>query len=138
MLVLFIAALCSSQAAAQDASKDLWTDSATGLIWTVNDNGSNINPGQAGEYCTGLRLGGQSDWRLPTADELEALYDKSVSKQFKVKGPIQLSGPCALSSSRNNSGDVWSFCYTYGGRSLGPATGHGSAGRALCVRGAAK
>jgi hypothetical protein len=141
-IFLFLTALLCGSAqvlTGQDsASNAFWKDGATELIWTVKDNGSNVNWAQAGEYCGGLSLGGYSDWRLPTIDELEALYDSSLSKQFKAKGPIALDVACALSGTTNSSGEVWSFCFSYGGRSLGRPSGHSSTGRALCVRGPGK
>jgi hypothetical protein len=113
----------------------LWKDSATGLTWTVKDNGSSVSPNQASDYCTGLRLGGFSDWRLPSIDELEAIYDSKLSKQYKIKGPIELVDSCVLSGTTNSSGDTWTFCFSNGGRNLGGGTGCGTSGRALCVRG---
>lgn len=126
------ALLCGAAQIAK--AQDLWKDSATGLIWTVKDSGADMNAGQAREYCTNLKLGGFSDWRLPTLDELSALYDKSSSKHFKIKDPLELGDSCAMTSSTNNSGEVWSFCFSYGGQSLRAPSGHGSAGRVLCVR----
>jgi hypothetical protein len=124
----------STPAAGAD-TKAFWKDGATGLTWTVTDNGSSVSANQASDYCSSLRSGGYSDWRLPTIDELEALYDSKLEKQNKVKGPIELSVSCVLSGTTNSSGDVWSFCFSYGGRSLSGGTGCGSSGRALCVRG---
>jgi hypothetical protein len=127
----------STPAAGAD-SKALWKDTATGLTWTVKDNGSAVSSNQASDYCSSLRSGGYSDWRLPTIDELETIYDSKLSKQNKVKGPIELSVSCVLSGTTNSSGDVWSFCFSYGGRSLGGGTGCGSSGHALCVQGPSK
>jgi formylglycine-generating enzyme required for sulfatase activity len=45
-------------------------DSNTGLQWTREDNGRDIDWSDAKAYCA-ARKGG---WRLPTVDELEALY----------------------------------------------------------------
>jgi hypothetical protein len=127
-----------SRPAAGADTKAFWKDSATGLIWAVKDNGSSVGPNQASDYCRGLRSGGYSDWRLPTIEELEALYDSKLSKQNKVKGPIELSDPCVLSATSNSSGEIWSFCFNSGGRNLGEGTGCGTTGHALCVRGPAK
>jgi hypothetical protein len=118
----------------QAATEELWKDAATSLTWTVKDSGTNMNSTQARDYCSALRLGGFSDWRLPTLDELSGLYDARSSKQFKAKGPIELGDSCTLTGSTNNSGEVWSFCFSYGGQSLRAPSGHGSAARVLCVR----
>jgi hypothetical protein len=127
-------ACCGTQLLSAQTSGETWKDSATGLTWMSKDNGADVNQGQAKEYCASLRTGGFSDWRLPTIDELENLYDKNAKKAYKAKGTITLSDSCVPSSSLNPSGEVWNFCFSYGGRTLTRAAGHGSAGRALCVR----
>ena len=118
--------------------KAVWTDNATGLTWVVKDNGSSVSPNQAYGYCSSLRSGGYSDWRLPKIDELESLYDSKLSKQYKIKGPIELSDSCMLSGSTNSSGEVWTFCFNSGSRDLGSGSGCGTNGHVLCVRGPAK
>jgi hypothetical protein len=118
-------------------SKAVWIDSATGLTWAVKDNGTAVSPNEAFNYCKSLRSGGFSDWRLPTIDELEALYDSKLSKRNKAKGPIELSDPCVLSGTTNSSG-TWSFCFNSGGRNLGGGSGCGTTGHALCTRGPAQ
>lgn len=47
------------------------------LLWTASDNGVEADFKQAAQYCEGLSLAGYSDWRLPTIDELEGIYDSS-------------------------------------------------------------
>jgi hypothetical protein len=127
-----------SKAAAGADSKAVWTDATTGLTWSIKDNGSSISPTQGNQYCRNLRLGGYSDWRLPTIDELEAIYDQKLRKQYKTSGPLELSDPCMLSGSTNNSGEVWTFCFNSGSRNLGGGSGCGTSANALCVRGPAK
>jgi hypothetical protein len=45
------------------------TDTVTGLMWQQTDGGEMAHP-NAILYCNELSLGGYSDWRLPTAQEL--------------------------------------------------------------------
>lgn len=144
-LIAILLCACVCTAMGQDSTSAIdadtnafWKDSATGLTWTIKDSGSAMSPNQASDYCSGLRSGGHSDWRMPTIDELENLYDSKVTKQYKVKGPIELGESCVLSGSTNSSGEVWTFCFSYGGRNLGGGTGCGTTGRALCARGPAK
>jgi hypothetical protein len=119
------------------ADKTSWKDSATGLTWTVKDNGAAVSPNEGNNYCSRLRAGGFSDWRLPTIDELEALFDSKLKKEYKAKGPIELSDPCLLSGTTNSAG-TWTFCFNSGGRNLGGGSGCGTTGHVLCTRGPAK
>jgi hypothetical protein len=50
-------------------------DTQTNLMWAAKDNGSDINWADAKSYCENYRGGGYTDWRMPTLDELEGLYD---------------------------------------------------------------
>jgi len=50
-------------------------DDATGLTWPTRDNGARVDWKAASDYCSNLRTGGFSDWRLPTTTELQTLYD---------------------------------------------------------------
>ncbi len=124
--------------AAAGGDKDVWKDNATGLTWAVKDNGDAVSSNQASDFCRSLRSGGFSDWRLATVDELEAIYDSKVSKQYKVKGTIVLSDACVLSGTTNSNGEVWTFCFNSGSKNLGGGSGCGTTGLALCARGPAK
>jgi len=55
------------------------TDQATGLTWQQDDNGSGVIWEDALDYCEDLTLGGQDDWRLPNAKELQSIVDYSRS-----------------------------------------------------------
>jgi len=54
-------------------------DMATGLMWAAKDNGNPITWDEAKSYCANYRAGGYTNWRMPTLDELTALYDPKVS-----------------------------------------------------------
>lgn len=57
---------------------DTFTDKNTGQMWTLTDSyqelGGCIDWDAAQQYVQGLRVGGFSDWRLPNANELAAIY----------------------------------------------------------------
>jgi len=53
------------------------TDHRTGLVWEPADDGQTKNWDAANQYCDDLVLGGRSDWRLPSMDELQTLIDFS-------------------------------------------------------------
>ena len=45
------------------------TDTKTKLMWQKEDNGKAVTFVEAKAYCTNLKLGGHTDWRLPKEDE---------------------------------------------------------------------
>lgn len=61
-------------------------DKQTNLMWAAKDNGNDITPAAAKFYCENYRAGGYNDWRMPTLDELESLYDEGKSRQTSCYG----------------------------------------------------
>lgn len=57
------------------------TDRATGLMWQQEDSGTGMDWEHALAYCEDLSLAGHSDWRLPSAKELESIVDYSRSPE---------------------------------------------------------
>jgi hypothetical protein len=81
-------------------------DPASGLVWTKKENGYPVNWQDATDYCRRLQMDGNSNWRLPTIDEHEGIYDaKARSKaafgdfDVHVKGNIEVSTNRTWSSS---------------------------------------
>jgi hypothetical protein len=60
------------------------TDSVTGLHWQADQSAVALTWTMAASYCTGLRVGGFTDWRLPTRVELASLVDYGADTS---KGP---------------------------------------------------
>lgn len=57
-------------------------DTKTNLMWAGTDAGvDSLNHSDATSYCEGYRGGGHTDWRMPTIDELESLYNENLSNQ---------------------------------------------------------
>ena len=75
----------------QTDAQGIVTDTRTGRQW-ASDPGERMTWYQAGEYAGTLRLGGFSDWRLPTRAELQGLGAGGLDPAFK------LAGCCAWSS----------------------------------------
>jgi hypothetical protein len=57
-------------------------DTKTGLMWASQDNGSDIEWGDAKNYCEHYTGGGLTGWRMPTQEELAGLYDEK--KTYKA------------------------------------------------------
>src|SRR5208337_2663443 len=108
-----------ASASGTQSSALTWTDPATGLMWTKKDTGSDVNWSQAMSYCSKLQLAGYSDWRLPTIDELQGIYDPNINVPghyadgeavtWHVKGNLQLSGDLWSNSQGNASGESWTI-----------------------------
>ena len=111
----------------------LYLDPETKLMWTVSDNGADINWKRAIEYAKTLRLGGYSDWRLPTIDELEKLYDPASDKTYKIREPFQLTGLWVWSSTKKGSDSAWDF-YLFGDKRSSLPIDFSYGFRVLCVR----
>jgi hypothetical protein len=154
LFLLFVLAMSDPHSRAQNQTPAnvapvvpvTWTDTATGLMWTKADNGSNMDWNQAIAYCTNLHLGGYSDWRLPAIDELEGIYDPGIDvpglERYKngeviiehVKGNLKLSG-WHWSSTQKNSGHAWFLTFSSTNRVKDDfPLGLSNNGRALCVR----
>jgi hypothetical protein len=118
-------------------SASTWTDPATGLTWAKESNSSLVTWNQAKDYCANLRLGGYSNWQLPTIDQLAGIYDQTQNVGgCLVKGEINFHGYCGSwsSSPGSASGEAW-FFYFFGTGELHSFHVVSSLGNhALCVR----
>ena len=56
-------------------------DTGTNLIWASTDAGAYKYHSDAESHCEGYRGGGYTDWRMPTADELETLYNENLRNE---------------------------------------------------------
>jgi hypothetical protein len=149
-LLLFALAMTNPHARAQNqtpanvAPPVGWTDPATGLTWTTEYNESSVTWNQANDYCSNLRLGGFSDWRLPTIDELQGIYDPSIDIPGQssdgevvirhVKGNLKLSGNQWSSAYKKSWGVEWSWVFSFNDGSRFSAGTDNSHTSALCVR----
>ena len=98
---------------------------------------SNSIVGQAGhtssaaKLCLDLVSGGQSDWYLPSIQELNMLWNNyyTVTRALsQISGATQLSNSVYWSSSEYNDLYAWYFSFNFG-----PTNG-GNKGAAVCVR----
>lgn len=64
----------------KEASIGTYLDPRTNLMWAAKDNGEKVNWFSAKKYCENYSAGGYKDWRMPTIDELDTLYDPDKNK----------------------------------------------------------
>jgi len=125
-----------------------WTDPQTRLMWMTTDNGHDVTRQQAIDFCTRLDYAGYHDWQLPQIDELQTLYDTSVSISgiwgptrpvyWHVKGNLHLTGGAAASNltwltEQTPAGLEQSYDFSFGRRNYDP-TNFNADHRALCMR----
>ena len=89
------------------------TDNKTGLQWAP-DPGQAMTWSQATQYAQNLRLGGFSDWRLPTRVELRELGKGGRDAAFKLKGSDWGRWWKGWSSELRDSSTAWAFDFSSG------------------------
>jgi hypothetical protein len=134
-----------------------WIDPSTGLMWAGKDNFQNYGVSEAMKYCRDLQLARYSDWRLPTIDELQGIYDQQAespgesprsrwnepeSLPFHVKGNLFLTGKQWSSTRENDDSsppfvNAWRLDFIDGSR-FHDKRGFPTWARALCVRPSSK
>jgi hypothetical protein len=112
-------------------------------MWAKKDNGSDVGWLEASDYCRSLQLGGYSDWRLPTIEELEGIsaphenvpgqWGNGIPISMHVKGNLKLSGWHWSQSDGDAYGERSYFGFVLGHRGSDPV-GKSQFNRALCVR----
>lgn len=133
-----------------------WVDSSSDLMWAAKDNGKRVSWHKATKYCRNLRLGGNSDWRLATIDELEGLVNLGAyatehvgssdilhwNGDLQVNGGLRLTGDRQWSSSplidvdgKPDKAHYWYFDFRTGRREKGfEDLAEGDTAYSLCVR----
>jgi hypothetical protein len=121
------AARAQSERDAREETVGVWTDPATGLMWTKKDNGRDVGWQQAVDYCRNLQLAGYADWHLPGIEELQSIYDPTINipghfsdgkpLNWHVKGNLKLSGVMEWSKTSGpqepttHSAAAWTFYF---------------------------
>lgn len=133
-----------------EQAREVWSDPATGLMWSARDNGKDLSWSAAWHYCRNLQLAGYNDWHLPSIPELQGIYDpearaaglgkhETVPTTWRVKGNLFLSAN-QWSSERipddrgRPSGYAFYFDFA-NGRRVETQVGYSMFRHALCVRG---
>jgi outer membrane protein OmpA-like peptidoglycan-associated protein len=89
-------------------------DTQTNLLWAAQDNGSDIDWPDAKAYCENYNGGGYKDWRMPTQQELNGLYDRLIvgNNGYRLTKLITLTGAFPWASEvRGSEAAYVSFFY---------------------------
>ena len=102
-------------------------DTKTKLMWAARDNGSDINWTDAKKYCESYRGGGYADWRMPTREELSALFDSEITNTtspsagcsggYHLTNLINMTCCCAWASNASDA-DAANFNFYVGLRGM--------------------
>jgi hypothetical protein len=87
-----------------------WRDSATGLVWTQQDNGYPVTQKEAAAYCQSLSADGHSGWRLGEFSEVRSLWDSAANVNDRhIKGEIEISdgGDFVWTNTPGNGTEYW-------------------------------
>jgi hypothetical protein len=111
----------------------VWANFKSGLMWSREDNRQDVTWTKAREACERSTLGGWTDWRLPTIQELHSLQAKWSLRPFKIADQIALTACCPWSSTEIDEDSAWNFSYRFRRRFEGRKN-YSLGLRALCVR----
>jgi hypothetical protein len=117
-------------------------DTKTKLMWAAKDNGYDINWANATSYCENYRAGGYTEWRMPTLDELEGLYDDALTYKsdcgFNVHLTQLIRLTCISAWAAGTNGSAAARFRFYDGTRYWYQQWSGEATRALPVRSSRK
>jgi hypothetical protein len=152
LLCVIVISTKSSLGMSSKGPSTWWPDPSTGLMWTGQSNGFGyINWQRGNEFCSALRLGGYSDWRLPTLTEIRSItisyhYDPNVEGRENptypkipyngaaFKGGIVAQGVYIWTSTPAGDQKVWTESYGYPAGEMISKVTTGSARQAICTR----
>ena len=155
VLIMTSTPAISQSTSGSESQKRVWTDPDTKLMWATKDSGyapptyGLLRQTAAAAYCKNLALADFHDWRLPTIDELEQIYDNSVVG-YHIKGGVVKPSGDPTDTSKHAEGQmnvwsqtmredvegIWKFDFSAGYRTGDLGGVDLATARALCVRGA--
>jgi hypothetical protein len=121
-----------------EAGEGVVRDSPTGLLWTARDSGRELAWDAAERRCRELALDGGGAWRLPSIEELTAIYEESQRQPCgdgtcRVDPAIDLTSPYQWSATARGENRRVYFDFRHGNE-LAPLLRPGLTRRALCAR----
>jgi hypothetical protein len=121
-----------------EAGEGVVRDSRTGLLWTVRDAGRELAWDAAQRRCRELAFAAGDAWRLPSIEELAALYEESQRQPCddgtcRADPAIDLTSPYQWSGTARGKNRRVYFDFRHGSE-LAPLLRPGLTRRALCTR----
>jgi hypothetical protein len=111
----------------------IYLDPHTGLLWTTEDNGRDIDWHRARSYCRRLVLAGYDDWTLPSIEDLEALLRPMAKGTYNLPEKFLLTACCPWSSTTKSEQSAWNFNFQFS-KPFSGAFSYTYDHRALCMR----
>ena len=116
-----------------DNGDDTVSDSATGMMWMLQDSGEALGWEDALAWCEGSEHAGYDDWRLPSAKELQSLVDYSRSPDVTGSAAIDPIFGCTAITNEAGGDDFpwyWSSTTHAASNGTGGAAAYVAFGRA--------
>ncbi len=105
------------------------------LAWQTATAPSKYSWLEAKAYCGDLTLGGFSDWRLPSIEELEGTIDDASEKCPDIVAPLKATTFCddywSSTQLQGDTSSAWAVLFSYGYADQMPVN---KTGRVRCVR----
>ncbi len=86
LLIISLAFQVADTSRFVDEGKGTVTDRTSGLMWAKAASATPLSHEAARQYAERFRGGGFEDWRLPTVEELRALFDDQQCRVVRCRG----------------------------------------------------
>ena len=119
LIIILVTSVAFAGEFIRDYAADTVTDSTNSLMWQDNAvvASATYTWTEAIDYCENLDFAGQTDWQLPTINELRSIVDYDAYNLAIVSLFLNAATSLYWSSttSATNTSSAWSIHFNYGG-----------------------